>query len=77
LTNERGTGYLSEASKSLLNNLVVQKSKILQEKEELWRLKSRAIWLKAGDCNTKYFHNLANGRKASNTIWKLPSESEG
>lgn len=77
LTDERGTGYPSEASKTLLNNLVVQKSKILQEKEELWRLKSRAIWLKAGDCNTKYFHNLANGRKASNTIWQLPSETKG
>ena len=55
----------------------VVKSKILQEKEELWRLKSRAIWLKAGDSNTKYFHNLANGRKASNTIWKLPFEQDG
>lgn len=77
LTDEKGTGYLSEASKSLLNQLIGTKSRILQEKEELWRLKSRAIWLKAGDSNTKYFHNLANGRKASNTIWKLPCELDG
>jgi len=54
-----------------------QKIKLLQDKEEQWRLKIRAIWLKAGDCNTKFFHNLANGRKASNIIWKLPSEPNG
>jgi len=77
LTDERGAGYQSDATKTLLCQLFEQKSKLLQEKEELWRLKSRAIWLKAGDSNTKYFHNLANGRKASNTIWKLPKEPDG
>jgi len=77
LTDERGAGYQSDDSKTLLSQLLGQKSKILQEKEELWRLKSRAIWLKAGDSNTKYFHNIANGRKASNTIWKLPREPDG
>lgn len=77
LTDEKGTGYLTDDTKTALNHLLGQKSKILQEKEELWRLKSRAIWLKAGDCYTKFFHNLANGRKASNTIWKLPCEPDG
>jgi len=75
--DERGSGFLSEESKSLLNNLEKQKTKLLQEKEEQWRLKSRAIWLKAGDCNTKIFHNLANDRKASNTIRQLPCEPDG
>ena len=43
-------------------------------KEEEWRLKSRAIWLKAGDENTRFFHNYAKGRKSANTIWSLKDE---
>ena len=41
------------------------------EKEETWRLKSRATWLECGDNNTKFLHAYARGRKASNTIWSL------
>lgn len=72
--DERGTGFQLANSKSLLNNLEKKKIKLLQDKEEQWRLKSRAIWMKAGHSNTKFFHNLANDRKASNTIWQLPSK---
>eukprot|EP00253_Pinus_taeda_P008879 PITA_08879 len=49
-------------------------NKILLEKEEEWRIKSRAIWLKAGDENTRFFHNFAKGRKSANTIWRLKDE---
>eukprot|EP00253_Pinus_taeda_P028876 PITA_28876 len=69
LTDELGLGYLTDDTKLQLMNLESQKAKILLEKEEQWRLKSRAIWLQVGDGNTKFFHNFANGRKASNTIW--------
>jgi len=44
---------------------------LLQEKEETWRLKSRAVWLECGDENTKFFQAYAKGRKCANTIWKL------
>eukprot|EP00253_Pinus_taeda_P026726 PITA_26726 len=51
-----------------------RRDQILLAREEEWRLKSRAVSLKARDENTKFFHNYAKGRKNSNTIWKLKNE---
>lgn len=48
-----------------------KRTKILKDREESWRLRSRAIWLKEGDDNTKLYHKHENGRKAINTIWEL------
>ena len=67
-------GYRSQESKEKILLLEKQRDQILLSKEEEWRLKSRAIWLKAGDENTKFFHNYAKGRKNANTIWKLKNE---
>ena len=39
--------------------------------EEYWRLKSRNLWLKAGDRNTGFFHKQAQARKSFNTISKI------
>jgi len=41
------------------------------DKEALWRIKSRDIWLTCGDENTKFFHTYSKGRKMTNTIWGL------
>lgn len=37
-------------------------------------MRSRAIWLKEGDDNTKFYHKFSNGHKAINIIWQLADE---
>eukprot|EP00253_Pinus_taeda_P023807 PITA_23807 len=64
-------GYTTQETKDKIIHLEKLKNQILLAKEEEWRLKSRAIWIKAGDKNTKFFHNYAKGRKSANTIWSL------
>ncbi|KAK1312006.1 hypothetical protein QJS10_CPA07g00724 [Acorus calamus] len=40
----------------------------LKMEEIEWRQKSKALWLKAGDNNTRFFHTIASQRKRSNCI---------
>ena len=46
-----------------------------KDKEEA-RLKSRSLWLKAGDRNTYFFHNSMNIRRARNQIEKIQVENQ-
>lgn len=61
-------------SKEQYTALIAKRSQILKEREESWRLRSRAIWLTEGDDNTKFYHKFTNGSKAINTIWELRNE---
>eukprot|EP00253_Pinus_taeda_P008825 PITA_08825 len=74
LESTEADGYSSQDSKERILQLEKAQIQILLAKEEEWRLKSRAIWLKAGDENTSFFHNYAKGRKSANTIWSLKNE---
>eukprot|EP00253_Pinus_taeda_P029007 PITA_29007 len=66
--------FPSQADKEAYTSLVSKRTQILKEREESWRLRSRAIWLAEGDNNTKFYHKYANGRKAINIIWELQNE---
>ncbi|KAK9689068.1 hypothetical protein RND81_09G033200 [Saponaria officinalis] len=48
---------------------------LLKQEETFWRQRSRALWLKDGDKNTKYFHRKAGQRKQNNHIAKLIDEN--
>jgi hypothetical protein len=41
------------------------------EEEESWRQKSRAMWIKNGEKNTKFFHNFASYRRNKKCLWEI------
>lgn len=49
----------------------------LKQEESTWRLKSRALWLKEGDWNTKFFHKFTNHRREKNDIWRICDGNRG
>ncbi|XP_062080922.1 uncharacterized protein LOC133785722 [Humulus lupulus] len=56
--------------KSAKENLM----EILCQKEIFWHQRSKQLWLKAGDFNSKYFHANASARRGLNMIHKLQKE---
>jgi hypothetical protein len=36
-----------------------------------WRQKSKALWLREGDKNTKFFHQMANSSRRNNIVDSL------
>jgi mannosylglycoprotein endo-beta-mannosidase len=50
------------------------KDKILGQEEEVWGLKSRVLWVKGGDNNTKFFHNFSNHRKNINSSGSIKNQ---
>jgi hypothetical protein len=47
----------------------------LRREEEHWRLKSRSLWIKAGDSNTSFFHKQAQSRRKKNTVTSITSST--
>ncbi|GLT55575.1 hypothetical protein SLA2020_286860 [Shorea laevis] len=61
--NEEEKSKRVEYSKELERSIFME--------EVSWRQKSRALWLKEGDNNTKFFHRLANSNRRHNSIESL------
>ena len=44
-------------------------------REEIhWRQKARMKWVKEGDCDSKFYHKVANGRRNRKYIKELENE---
>ena len=56
--------------------LKMELQQIAKAEEVSWRQKSRCLWLKEGDRNTKYFHRIANFCRRNNQIDTLKVEDE-
>ncbi|GKV32708.1 hypothetical protein SLEP1_g41295 [Rubroshorea leprosula] len=41
---------------------------VMRKREAIWRQKARSNWVQLGDANTRFFHRMANGRRAQNSI---------
>lgn len=54
-----------------MNDLCMRKHHILNQKENYWRLKSKAVCLAKGDGNTSFFHKYASQRRNRNSIWEV------
>ncbi|RVW77186.1 Transposon TX1 uncharacterized 149 kDa protein [Vitis vinifera] len=71
---EQDGGLTSE----LLGQRALRKGELeeLILREEIhWRQKARVKWVKEGDCNSKFFHKVANGRRNRKYIKSLENET--
>lgn len=59
---------------TVMNSLKQELAEALREEELFWTQKCREEWLRAGDRNTKYFHNCVKGRRIQNRILMLLDE---
>ena len=62
---------LTEDEISVRTRLISDLEKNTYLDEICWRQKSRAMWLKEGDKNTKYFHKVSNSHRRRNSIRHL------
>ena len=67
--SEKGVFNIEEVEN--LRLLEGNKDSLLKSEEKMWKLKSRALWLKEGEKNTKYFHRYASYRKNIINIFEI------
>jgi hypothetical protein len=68
-------GASPEVPVHTLTTLDMERKKLLLEEEERWRQKSKAIWIKSGDKNTKFFHCFASFRRNKKYIWEVKDDN--
>ena len=61
-------------SVALFNSKKDKLAKLLVQEDQHWKQRAKAHWLKDGDQNTKFFHNMASWRQKRSSISKLRNE---
>ena len=60
--------------RAVLKRIKKQLAEAYMEEERFWRQKCREEWLREGDRNSKYFHNVVKGKKVKNRLLMLFDE---
>jgi hypothetical protein len=68
---KEGLRGLSPEDHQLRDELKSEVVQIAHLVESSWRQKSRVLWLKEGDNNTKFFHKVTNSNRRRNFIGGL------
>jgi hypothetical protein len=61
----------NQRAKLYLQMLESKRNKLLRDDEETWRLRNRVIWVKSGDNNTKYFHNVVSHNRNKKHVCEI------
>lgn len=64
-------GGLSEEDFQIEKVLNKQYVEVLAREEIFWRKKSRETWLKEGDRNTNFIHNVVKVRRSYNKVFSI------
>ena len=64
-------GGLSSTERNHWGSLLLELDKLAHLEETSWRQKSRVLWFKEGDNNTKFFYKMANSNRRRNLMKKL------
>ncbi|WMV33281.1 hypothetical protein MTR67_026666, partial [Solanum verrucosum] len=62
---------LTEDEMMIRATVLVELEELAKNEESRWRQKSRVLWLKQGDNNTKFFQRVATAHRRCNTIDRL------
>uniref|UniRef100_A0A2N9GN59 Reverse transcriptase domain-containing protein n=1 Tax=Fagus sylvatica TaxID=28930 RepID=A0A2N9GN59_FAGSY len=68
---KEGTSFLTSEERVLREACKAELGKVAHLEEVSWRQKSRVLWLKEGDNNTKFFHQMANSHRRNNHMERV------
>jgi hypothetical protein len=71
LQNEMETIYIAKTDLEKEQATQCKTYRSFRNEEEYWRLKSRSLWLEAGDRNTSYFHRQFKAHLSRNHISEI------
>jgi len=67
---------LTEDEMMIRATIVVELEELAKNEESRWRQKSRVLWLKQGDNNTRFFQRMATSHRRNNTIERQIDKGE-